>query len=213
MNTDAISDPSLDNQAKHLKIILPSPWVIRFSSVIPAGEHVLDLACGGGRHSGYLLDLGYHVTALDKDTTAISERLAGHDNLGIITTDLEDGADAFGEKGILNGRNFGGIVVVNYLHRPLMKALVNALKPGGVLIYETFARGNEAFARPRNPDHLLRSGELLDLVSGHLQIVAYEHGMIQANDLPGVKQRLVAVRDLGLSQRDDGDPPAHPISS
>lgn len=207
MNTD----PSASNQAKHLKITNPSPWVARFSSTIPAGGHVLDLACGGGRHSGYLLEKGYRVTALDKDTSAISERLGGRENLDIITVDLEDGTCSFAKDGVLSGQVFDGIIVVNYLYRPLMKALINALKPGGVLIYETFARGNEVFARPRNPDHLLRSGELLDLVAGQLQVVAYEHGMIQVDDLPGVKQRLVAVRDLDLSDRDDGDPPAHSI--
>lgn len=209
MNTDK-PQPAL---LKHLSITTPSPWVARFSSIIPNGGHVLDLACGGGRHTAHLLDGGYRVTALDKDTGAVSDRLSGHADLTIVSTDLETGSDPFVTDGALNGETFDGIVVVNYLYRPLMTALVNALKPGGVLIYETFARGNEVYARPRNPDHLLQAGELLDIVSGHLQVVAYEHGRIEANDLPGVKQRLVAVRDLGLSDRDDGDPPAHPINN
>jgi len=198
-------------QLKHLTITTPSPWVARFSSIIPKGGYVLDLACGGGRHAGHLLKGGYRVTALDKDTVAVSDRLSGRADLTIVTADLETGVDPFSTDGALNGKTFDGIVVVNYLYRPLMAALVNALNPGGVLIYETFARGNEVYARPRNPDHLLRAGELLDLVSGCLQIVAYEHVRIEANDLPGVKQRLVAVRDLDLGDRDDGDPPAHLI--
>ena len=92
-----------------------------------------------------------------------------------------------------------------------MDVLVGALEPGGVLIYETFARGNEDFVRPRNPDHLLKSGELLELARGKLQVVAYEHGIIKAADIEGVKQRLCAVNNLGLSTRDDGDPAPHPV--
>jgi len=208
MNTDMPQPAPL----KHLSITTPSPWVARFSSIMPAGGHVLDLACGGGRHTVHLLEGGYRVTAVDKDTVAVSDRLSGRADLTIVSADLETGVDPFAPDGALTGETFDGIVVVNYLYRPLMAALINALNPGGVLIYETFARGNEVYARPRNPDHLLRSGELLDIVSGYLQVVAYEHGRIEANDLPGVKQRLVAVRDLDQSDRDDGDPPAHPIT-
>ncbi len=207
------TEPSLSNPAKHLRITSPSPWIVRYSSTIPVGGHVLDLACGGGRHSGYLLDQGYCVTAIDKDTSAISERLGGRKNLTIITADLETGDNPFADNDALNGQKFDAVVAVNYLYRPLMTALIDALKPGGVLLYETFARGNEAYARPRNPDHLLRSGELLDVAAGQLQVVAYEHGMIEADDLPGVKQRLIGVRDLALSKRDDGDPPAHLVGN
>jgi len=94
----------------------------------------------------------------------------------------------------------------------LFASLLANLKPGGVLIYETFARGNEAFARPRNPDHLLKSGELLDLAAGKLHVIAYEHGLVEGADISGVKQRLCAVNDLGLSDREDGEPQAHNIS-
>jgi hypothetical protein len=92
-----------------------------------------------------------------------------------------------------------------------MDNIVGALEPGGVLIYETFARGNEDFVRPRNPDHLLKSAELLNLVQGRLQVVAYEHGIVKGADIEGVKQRLCAVNDLAASTRDDGDPPPHPV--
>jgi hypothetical protein len=69
------------------------------------------------------------------------------------------------------------VIVTNYLYRPLLPALVAALKPGGVLIYETFAQGNEALGKPSNPDFLLHPGELLDAVQGRLTVVAYErHG-------------------------------------
>jgi hypothetical protein len=147
------------------------------------------------------------------DTSTISERLEGRKNLTIITADLETGDDPFANEGSLGGQKFNGIIAVNYLYRPLMMALINALKPGGVLLYETFARGNEVYSRPRNPDHLLRSGELLDLAAGRLQVLAYEHGLIEADGLPCVRQRLIGVRDLALSKRDDGDPPAHQIGN
>lgn len=199
------------HQAKHLRITAPSPWIARFSSIIPASGRVLDLACGGGRHAGYLLEIGYSVTAVDKETTTVSDRLGNHEGLTIVTADLETGDDPFHADGAIGPQEFDGIVVVNYLYRPLMTALLAAIKPGGVLIYETFARGNEEFARPRNPDHLLRSGELLSYVTDDFQVVAYEHGLVEVDDLPGVKQRVVAVRDLDLSTRDDGDPPAHKL--
>lgn len=199
----------LSNQSKHLRITNPSAWVSRFAPVIPNGGRVLDLACGGGRHSRVFLDNDNPVIAVDKETSAIAERLGDQDDLTIITADLEDGCDPFGENGVLGGLTFDGVVVVNYLYRPLMAGILNAINPGGVLIYETFARGNEEYARPRNPDHLLRSGELLEYVAGDFQVVAYEHGLVEVDDLPGVKQRLVAVRDLAMSNREDGDPPAH----
>ena len=88
-----------------------------------------------------------------------------------------------------------------------MDHLLDTLETGGVLIYETFARGNETFSRPRNPDHLLKSGELLQMVSGRMQVIAYEHGIRENSPLPGVIQRICAVKNLELSSREDRDPP------
>jgi len=210
------NDPDQEVRARHLAITAPSPWVRRFASLVPgdgpAGGLVLDLAAGGGRHARHFLGRGHPVVALDKSTDAMAD-LAGEASAEVIAFDLESGASAFAEGGPLAGRQFDGICVVNYLHRPLMADIVAALTPGGVLIYETFARGQERFVRPRNPDHLLKAGELLDLVRGRLQIVAYEHGVIEADDIPGVKQRLCAVNDLNASTRDDGEPEPHNIPS
>ena len=199
-----------DVRAKHLRITEPSPWVARFSGLVPAGGRVLDLAAGGGRHARHFLAKGHPAVAVDRDAAALRD-LRETPGATVIEADLEDGRDPFGPGGPLAGERFAGVVVVNSLFRPLFDGLLDALEPGGVLIYETFARGNEDFARPRNPDHLLRSGELLDAVAGRLQVVAYEHGRVEAADIPGVKQRLCAVKDLELSVRDDGDPPAHPV--
>ncbi len=197
-------------RSRHLRITRPSPWVARFSGLIPAGGRVLDVAAGNGRHARYLLDRGHPVTAIDRDAEALA-KLAKDDNAEVIEADLETGGPVFGLGGVLSGRTFAGIVVVNYLYRPLLGPLVQALEPEGVLIYETFARGNEQFTRPRNPDHLLCAGELLELARGRLQVVAYEHGVVESAEIPGVKQRICAVNDLGRSGRDDDEPTNHRI--
>lgn len=184
----------------HLQITEPSPWVRRFAPLIRHGGTVLDLACGGGRHARYFLALGYPVAMVDRDAGPVGD-LAGQRGAEIIEADLEGGA-----PWPLAERTFAAVVVVNYLHRPLLPRLIGSLEDGGVLIYETFARGNERFSRPRNPDHLLKSGELLDAVRGKLQVIAYEHGIDERAPLPGVKQRLCAIRAASSPDRDDGEP-------
>jgi SAM-dependent methyltransferase len=164
----------------------PSPWVARFAALVPADGQVLDLACGAGRHARLFLDRGHPVTALDIDVSRLAA-LGGHAELEVIAADLEDGA-----KWPLGGRRFAGIVVTNYLHRPLLPMIVDAVAPGGAQIYETFAAGNGHSGRPRNPDHLLRPGELLEAVRGRLQVVAYENLEI-AEPKPAMVQRIVAV--------------------
>lgn len=162
----------------------PSPWVERCAKLIPSGGTVLDVACGSGRHTDLLAAAGYRVTAIDRDTS----RLVAGDGIDIVEADLE-GSDPWP----LPGRTFDGIVVTNYLHRPLFPVLIDSLSPGGALIYETFAVGNEDLGRPRNPDFLLRDGELLDAVAGKLSVVAYEAGRIDAPK-PAIVQRIAAVR-------------------
>lgn len=171
---------------------------------------MLDLAAGGGRHARWFLERGHAVTAIDRNREPL-EALRDYPAATVLEGDLEDGSPIFTSGGPLAGTQFDGIVVVNYLHRPLFDDILSALAPGGILIYETFALGNEEFARPRNPDHLLKSGELLNIVTGRLQVIAYEHGITQLAEIPGVKQRIVAVNNLAASNRADSEPTPLPI--
>jgi SAM-dependent methyltransferase len=160
--------------------------VVRFAGLVPAGARVLDLACGGGRHTRFFLDRRHPVTAVDIDLAGIAD-LAGRPDLESIEADLEGGA-----PWPLADRRFAGIVVTNYLHRPILTSIVAAVAPGGALIYETFAVGNERFGRPTNPDFLLRPGELIDAVQGRLEIVAYE-SLEVAEPKPAMVQRIAVV--------------------
>ncbi|MGE0154422.1 MAG: class I SAM-dependent methyltransferase [Reyranellaceae bacterium] len=164
----------------------PAAWIVRWASLVRAGGPVLDVACGTGRHLRHFLSLGHPVVGIDRDVSALDD-LAADRAVGIVRADLEDGA-----PWPLPGRHFAGVVVTNYLHRPLFPALIEALQPGGVLLYETFAIGNEKYGRPANPDFLLRPGELLDAVRGRLRVVAYE--AVEETAPPKVVQRIAAVR-------------------
>jgi hypothetical protein len=129
--------------------------------------------------------MGYRILAVDIDVTRVAD-LAANQNIEIVEADLEAGDWPLGE------RRFDGIVVTNYLHRPHLPRLVESLAPGGVLIYETFAKGNEKLGRPRNPDFLLNPAELLDAFAPRLSIIAYEHA-IEDEPTPAVRQRICAV--------------------
>jgi SAM-dependent methyltransferase len=145
---------------------------------------VLDLAAGGGRHTRFLLERGFLVSAVDRDTAAVAT--LDEPRLTVIAIDLEDGAPW------RLGGGYDGIVVTNYLHRPLFPALEKSLAEDGVLLYETFAQGNERFGHPRNPAFLLRPGELLGAFPT-LTVIAFEQGYLAA-PRPAVVQRIAAIR-------------------
>ena len=169
-----------------------SEWVARFAGLVPGGGSVLDLAAGSGRHTHFFLERGHPVVAVDRDLAALAA--LGSPRLELLQADLE------GAPWPLEGRRFSGVIVANYLHRPLLPSLVAAVEAGGALIYETFALGNEAYGRPRNPDFLLRPGELLEAVRGALDVAAYEHGAVE-RPRPAVVQRIAAVRPAGSKPR------------
>lgn len=162
--------------------LAPSPWVQRWAHLIRPGAGVLDVACGSGRHVRWLADRGHAVTATDRDAQALAPL---RDIAETVVADIESGPWPFA------GRLFGAVVVTNYLWRPLWPALLDALAPGGVLVYETFAAGNETVGRPSCADYLLRHGELLERC-GALHVVAYEDGVLA--DPERFVQRIAAVR-------------------
>jgi SAM-dependent methyltransferase len=157
----------------------PSAWVERWAPLVPQGT-VLDVACGAGRHSRHFLGKGYRVVAVDREPQDIP-------GARFIQADLEDGS-----PWPLPGERFEGIVVTNYLHRPLMATLLASLAEGGVLIYETFMLGNERYGRPSNPAFLLRPGELRESFA-ELRIEGYEEGPV-ATPKPAMIQRLCGTR-------------------
>ena len=172
--------------APHAGSLLPSPWIVRFAHLVAGGARVLDVACGQGRHARLFAARGCRVLAVDRDTAAIAS-LADVAGVETAAFDLEAGAWP------LPGERFDAIVVTNYLHRPLFPHLFAALADTGVLLYETFAQGNEAYGRPSNPAFLLEPGELLRKVDGHLKIVAFEEGRVSREGGLAVVQRIAAV--------------------
>jgi len=167
-----------------------SAWVQRWSSLVPAGGTVLDVACGLGRHTRWFLARGHRVFAVDRSAEAIDgvRALAPSgigERLETRVADLEAGPWPFA------GQRFDAVVVTNYLWRPLLPVIVDSVAPGGVLIYETFAAGNEAYGKPSRADFLLRPGELLAACAG-LRVVAFEDGYLDGP--PRRVQRIAAVR-------------------
>ena len=163
----------------------PSPWVQRWVSWIRPGGTVLDVAAGSGRHARLLARLGFEVDAVDRDKSLFSDPPP---RVALLEADIETGPWPY------PGRKFDAIVVTKYLHRPLLPVLASSLEHAGLLIYETFALGNERFGKPSNPAFLLAPGELLDAVRGKLRVIAYEDLTVE-QPKPAAVQRLAARRE------------------
>ena len=160
----------------------PSTWVERWSHLVPEGATVLDVACGAGRHMQWFAARGHAVTGVDRSDEAVT---AASRFGPVLQADIESGPWPF------DGQQFGGVVVTNYLWRARLPDIVAAVAPGGVLLYETFAAGNETVGKPSRPDFLLQPGELLS-ASAALHVVAYENGFLPAPER--FVQRIAAVR-------------------
>ncbi len=165
--------------------LAPSPWIVRYAHLVPAGARVLDLACGFGRHARLFAQRGAHVLAVDRDRDALAT-LDGVAGIETRQVDLEAPDWPFA------GERFDAIVVANYLHRRALPQLIAAVADDGTLLYETFARGNEAYGRPSNPDFLLEPGELLAIAGPQLTVVAFAQGLV-TDGRRAVVQRIAAV--------------------
>lgn len=166
-------------------VATPSAWIQRFAHLLPPGAQVLDVACGQGRHAAWLSAQGHHVTGVDRNTEALAQLPA---QVKAVAADIENAPWP------LPGQLFDAVVVTNYLWRALWPQLLDSVRPGGVLLYETFADGNAAYGKPSRPEFLLRAGELLQVCAGW-HVVAYEHGELPAPQR--VVQRIAALRPLG----------------
>ncbi|HEY5210963.1 MAG TPA: SAM-dependent methyltransferase [Stellaceae bacterium] len=191
MNSAIPSDPA-GGVNVHSHQSPSSAWVRRFLPLIVPGGRVLDVAANQGRHTRLLLDHGFRVIAADRKTGDLAAHFAAEPRCEIVEIDLENG-----QPWRLGG-GFAGIIVSLYLHRPLFADLAAALAPGGVLIHETFMRGNERFGRPRNPDFLLRPNELFEVYSPTLSIVAFEQGEV-TEPKPAMMQRIAAVNGAAVT--------------
>ena len=163
----------------------PSDWVRKWASLVKPGGEVLDLACGEGRHSIFMADLGHKVLATDHDEEKLAV-LRGIKNINTLLIDLEKDGLSFKEK------RFSAIIVTNYLYRPFLTSLMKILDQSGVIIYETFSQGNESFGKPSNKSYLLKHHELLDVFRKKLYVVSFEQGRINLPK-PAVIQRICAI--------------------
>jgi SAM-dependent methyltransferase len=170
----------------------PSRWVRHWAHLVAAGGAVLDVASGAGRHARFFASLGHPVTAIDRDAAAL-DALADEPLVTRIVADIEGAPWP-----LRTDEKFAAVVVTNYLHRPLFGQLISSLAPGGVLVYETFAQGNETVGKPSNPAFLLAPGELLEVVRGHLRVVAFKDGFL-AQPRPAYVQRICAILEADRS--------------
>ena len=170
----------------HFSSPTPSEWVTRFATLCPPGAEVLDFACGAGRHARWLAARGLRVLATDRDAAALTG-LAGVEGVHTLCADLEQAPWPWAAA------SFDAVVVTRYLFRPRLAALAALLRPGGLLIYETFMLGNERFGKPSNPDYLLRPDELFDWARSWGRVLAFEQGELAA-PAPALIQRICAVR-------------------
>jgi SAM-dependent methyltransferase len=180
-----------------------SRWVRRWTHLVAPGGAVLDVASGAGRHARWFAARGHPVTAIDRDAAALAT-LRDAPNIVTVAADIENAAWPLADDA-----RFAAVVVTNYLHRPLFPQLLRALGEGGVLIYETFAQGNETVGKPSNPAFLLKPGELLDIVRGPLRVVAFQDGFL-GEPRPAFIQRVCAVKESRAEQPGEAESVAFP---
>lgn len=164
----------------------PSSWLLENADLLQRDGIVLDLACGRGRHALLLAAAGFRVRAIDRDTDKIAalKKLAKKLELSI-EVDVDD---LEVEDKSLGTQTYDVVLGIHYLHRPLFPVLIRALRPGGLLMYETFTVAQAARGKPTNPDYLLQSGELIELVAP-LKIERQREGEFDGAFVAGVIAR------------------------
>jgi SAM-dependent methyltransferase len=170
-------------------LLKPSDWIVRWSHLLEPGCTVLDVACGAGRHLAWFAQRGHAVTGVDREIAQARHHVP---NATLVCADIENTAWPLQANG--QPQTFGAVVVTNYLWRPLKETLLDSVAPGGVLLYETFASGNESLGHPARPEFLLQPGELLHWCAPALEVVAFESGYLP--DPPRLVQRVAALRTV-----------------
>jgi SAM-dependent methyltransferase len=164
----------------------PSSWLLSNADLLPRRGRALDVACGRGRHALLLAGAGFRVDAVDRDEARVAALARVAERLGLPVEarvrDLETGEVSLGDEG------YDVVLVFHYLHRPLFPALVRALAPGGLLLYETFTTAQAARGKPTNPDFLLEPGELVRRV-GPLEVLRQREGDFEGRMVAGVVAR------------------------
>lgn len=177
---------------QHHLVSEPSAWVKRWTHLLPVGASVLDIACGHGRHMKWLTGQGCHCVGIDRSTQAI-ESASRYGTA--LQADIENGPWPFSCKG--EPQTFDAVIVTNYLWRPLFPTLLASLAPGGLLLYETFAYGNETVGKPSRPDFLLKPAELLQWCQ-NFQVIAFEDGFLACP--ARFVQRIAAIKPIATTE-------------
>jgi SAM-dependent methyltransferase len=161
----------------------PTRWLVDHASLLPSTGDALDLASGNGRNALWLASRGLKTVAIDRNAVALAELQTRAAERGLqIRAEVMD-LEVVGAT--LPAAAFDLIVAVHYLHRPLFPALKAALRPNGILVYETFARAQALRGKPTNPAFLLEPGELRALVAP-LQILDEREGDFEGKMLASV---------------------------
>lgn len=161
----------------------PTRWLTDHRDLLPPSGSALDVACGRGRNTLWLAACGYDTHGIDRDPEAISQlrEEAMRRQLQVHATllDLETQTVSLGRA------IYDVIVVVHYLHRPLFPMLIGALRPGGILVYETFTKAQALRGKPTNPAFLLDEGELRTLVAP-LEVLLEREGEVDGRMVASV---------------------------
>ncbi|MDX6681270.1 MAG: hypothetical protein QOG94_1309 [Solirubrobacteraceae bacterium] len=174
----------------------PAEWLVEHRALLHelraarADPRALDVACGDGRHARQLAELGFAVDAIDVSDVAIDALRAAAADLGLAI----DARVVDLEREALPEDRYDVVVCMSYLQRDLFGALERALRPGGLLLYETFAPAHvEELGKPFNPAYVLDRNELLHAFST-LHVRHYREGAVQRRGGPRGVASLVAQR-------------------